>query len=157
FASNSTALVRFGTAERRLTFEESGYGVRGGGAFEGIYCDNGYVCLPCAGGNNAPEKDHPAAQFGQLYVYPVTRLKKPAVTLNGLCHWGMAFDHQRGAVYGTAPDERINLLLYNANGLRVKECPLNLRQARHIVVRPQGDTLLLLTDKGVVVVGAPPR
>jgi predicted Zn finger-like uncharacterized protein len=156
FASTGSPLHRFAVRDGKLHFEESSYPIRNTGAgFEGIFCDVAHVALPCGGGNNPPPKDHPSGRPYMCYVYPVGNLKKPDYTMVGVNHAVMAFDAKRGGAYSTTGGPEVNLVRFNKNGLEVKRYSLGVGTVRRLVPQPQGDKLVLLSDKGIAVVDLP--
>jgi hypothetical protein len=157
FGSNVHQMHRFRVGADALEYEETS-GELVGGAFTGLVCDDALVCMPCGGGNVGQAKDHPPAKNGQLYVYPVESFKKPALTLNGLAHWGMAFDSARKVIYGTTGPEG-NFLTYNLNGLQLKQYKTgrDAGNTQQIVVQPQGERLLLLADNRAALIDLPKK
>jgi hypothetical protein len=155
FLSTADAMHRVQVGDDKLEYGEASYNIRaGGGAFDSVYCDEGFACMPCGGGNITPEKDHPAPKVYQCFVYPVDNLKKPAFTLVG-AYGTITFDSKHGAAYGTTGGPEVNLIKYNTNGLAVKQYRLGVGTVQQIVRQPQAEKLALLTDKGVAVVDLP--
>jgi predicted Zn finger-like uncharacterized protein len=153
FASTQDGMHRFRVAGQTIEYEDSTYpGVRGSGAFAGVFCDEGYACVPSGGGNMSPPKDHPAQGNYQCFVYPVTDLKKPAFTLKGAAHWAVIPHYKGGVAYSTTGSNEVSLVVYNTNGLTLKQYRLGVGSVKQIIRQPQGDRLLLLSDKGAAVV-----
>ncbi len=78
------------------------------------------MCIADGSGNFKPEKDHPAEQPYQCFVYPVTNLRKPAFT-TGMSHFAVALDCQHDAATSTTGGADVNLIKHNMKGLVVKE------------------------------------
>jgi hypothetical protein len=154
FASNAGAMHRFRVGGGKFLYEDSSAHLCGG-AFTGVACDNALVCMPCGGGNDGQEKDHPPAKFGQYYVYPVEDLHKPAFALTGPGHWTLALDRKRSLVFGTSGPGDGNLMTFNTNGLLLRKYNLGLDWVQQLVLQPQGEKLLVRSDTRVAVVDLP--
>jgi hypothetical protein len=154
FLSTGLEMHRVAVSEDKLEYGDASYGIRGGGAFTGCFCDEAYACMPDGGGNRSPDKDHPPPKPYQCFFYPVTNLKKPAFTL-GVAHYCVALDSPHQAGYTTTGGPDVNLVKFNTNGLTVKEYRLGVGTVGQIIRQFQAEKLALLTDKGVAVVDLP--
>jgi hypothetical protein len=149
-------LFRFELNGRQLVLEESSPRICQG-RWIGICVspDGQYVCLPSGGGNYRGAPGHPEVPPYSTYVYPVTNLSRPALTLQqGAYPLVVGFDPKAGLMYGQ--NFRQQLLIFNLNGVKQKEYEFGDRlEVKQYLAHPEGRKLLLLTSDKLFYVELP--
>jgi hypothetical protein len=147
-------LHRFRIDGTSLVHEESSPRIAQGHV-EGICVspDSKFVCLPSGGGNYQGMPNHPPAAAYSTYVYPVTNLNRPAVSLrSGAYPNAVGFDPRTGNLY--THNHAKQLMVFTAGGVLQKEYALEQNGLRlhQFLVHPAGERLLVLTSSQLLFV-----
>jgi DNA-binding beta-propeller fold protein YncE len=133
-------LHRFKVEGDTLHYEQSSPRIAQNGQAIEVSPDGKWVALPSGGGN------YGATPSYSTFVYSVTDLSNPALTINGGAFpRAVGFDPKRGYIY--ANNHTNPLMIFTSKGQKLKECTLpGTGNAREFVPHPDGGKLLLLTD-----------
>src|SRR5262249_9336060 len=110
--------------------------------------------LPTSAGNPVGLLNHPRAPFFSTYVYDVTKLQRPAfVITTGGQGLALAFDPKGKRVY--SHNHLKQLILFDRKGTKGKEYKLGLGEPKLFMGSPQGNQLLLLSDRSLAIMELP--
>ena len=149
FCVGFECLHRFGINGPDLTYEEMGPRIGQNPQRIEISPDSKYVALP-SGGGNYNISDHPQVGSYGTYVYKVTDLLMPVITLaSGSYPRTLAFDKEAGKLY--AQNYERTVITFTPKGLKEKEYEIAPRgdDARQMLLYPGGHRLLVLTGNAL--------
>lgn len=150
FCEGFECLHRFKVSGNDLIYEEMG--PRIGSNVQRIFVDpsSQYVAMPAGGGNERPS-GHPEAGSYVTYVYKVSDLGRPVITLAGGAYPGcIGLDKASKNVYLENHDYQ--LIIFTAKGKKVGEYVLtkDSNDVRQILVHPTGGKLFVLTESALL-------
>ncbi len=153
FCEGFECLHRFGISGTTLRYEEMGPRIGQNGRRIEVSSDSKYVCLP-SGGGNYNVKDHPQIGSYGTYIYKVTDLLRPVISLSsGAYPTSMGFDKAARLLY--TQNHSNQLITFSVTGVKQKEYSWKGGSTRQILVHPDGYKLFVLTESGIFWVELP--